>query len=78
MAPRNFRRLVAAPTDLLQRVYNQQVVLEHIFTRGITAYGTVRVTNRSFDKRVLVQYTNDRCTMVPEAISRRGSIALRL
>jgi uncharacterized UBP type Zn finger protein len=48
------------PTDLLQRVYDQQVVLEHIFTRGNTAYGTIRVTNRSFDKKVFVRYTIDR------------------
>jgi hypothetical protein len=54
--PKDFRY----PTDLLQRVYDQQVVLEHIFTRGITAYGTVRVTNRSFDKEVFVRYTIDR------------------
>ena len=47
------------PIDPIQRVYEQQVVLEHIFTRGITAYGTIRVTNRSFDKEVFVRYTTD-------------------
>jgi len=47
------------PTNLLQRVYEQQVVLESIFTRGMTAYGTVRVNNCSFHKRVIVKFTLD-------------------
>ena len=52
---KNFR----FPTDLLQQVYQQQVVLERIFIRGITAYGTIRVNNCSFHKRIFVKYTTD-------------------
>jgi hypothetical protein len=48
-----------SPTNLLQRVYEQQVVLERIFIRGITAYGTIRVNNCSFHKRVFVRFTID-------------------
>ena len=48
-----------SPGDLFQRVYSQQVVLEHLFTRDLTAYGTIRVTNRAFDKQVSLTYTYD-------------------
>ena len=48
------------PHDVLERVYDQQVILEHIFTRDFIAYGTIRVTNRSFDKQVVIRYTFDR------------------
>jgi len=53
--PKNF----TYPTDLLGRVYQQQVVLENIFTRGITIYGTIRVNNCSFHKKVFVKFTID-------------------
>ncbi|CAF1042015.1 unnamed protein product [Adineta ricciae] len=46
--------------DLLQRVYEEQVALEDMFTRGTTVYGTVRVNNIAFDKRVSVRFTIDR------------------
>ncbi|CAF1432985.1 unnamed protein product [Adineta steineri] len=47
------------PRNLLHRVYKNLVVLEDIFTRNVTAYGTIRVNNCSFDKRVFVRYTID-------------------
>lgn len=47
------------PHNVLERVYDQQVILEHIFTRNFTAYGTIRVTNRAFDKQIVVRYTFD-------------------
>jgi hypothetical protein len=47
------------PKNLLERVYQQQVVLENIFLRELTIYGTIRVNNCSFDKRVFVQFTID-------------------
>lgn len=47
------------PTDLLRRVYEQQVVLENIFIRGLTIYGTIRVNNCSFHKKVFVKFTID-------------------
>ena len=47
------------PTNLLQRVYEQQVALEDMFTRDMTLYGTIRVNNCSFDKRVFVRFTFD-------------------
>ncbi|CAF3507276.1 unnamed protein product [Rotaria sordida] len=53
--PKNFQR----PTNLLQQVYEKQVVLENIFVRSITAYGTVRVNNCSFHKKVSVRFTID-------------------
>lgn len=48
------------PNDVFQRVYDQQVILEHIFIRNWIVYGTIRVTNRAFDKQVVVRYTFDR------------------
>ena len=45
------------PENFLERVYNQQVVLENVFTRDITVYGTVRVNNCSFYKNVFVRFT---------------------
>ena len=48
------------PPNIHQRVYEHQVALESIFTRGLTAYGTVRVNNCSFDKKVFVRFTIDR------------------
>jgi len=47
------------PTDFLHRVYEQQVVLENIFIRGLTIYGTIRVNNCSFHKKVFVRFTID-------------------
>jgi hypothetical protein len=47
------------PPNIHQRVYEQQVALESIFTRGVTAYGTVRVNNCSFHKRVFIKFTID-------------------
>ncbi|CAF1420306.1 unnamed protein product [Rotaria sp. Silwood1] len=52
---KNFQR----STNLLQQVYEKQVVLENIFIRDITAYGTVRVNNCSFDKKVSIRFTID-------------------
>jgi hypothetical protein len=46
-------------TDPLRRIYDQNVILESLFIRGLSAYGTVRVANRSFKKRVVVHSTTD-------------------
>jgi hypothetical protein len=54
-SPKDFK----CPTNLLERVYQQQVALENIFLRELTIYGTIRVNNCSFDKRVFVQFTID-------------------
>ncbi|CAF1108072.1 unnamed protein product, partial [Didymodactylos carnosus] len=48
------------PSNIVQQVYERQVVLECLYTKDISAYGTVRVTNCSFDKKVFVRYTCDR------------------
>ncbi|CAF4224545.1 unnamed protein product [Rotaria socialis] len=53
--PKDFER----SRNLLQQVYEKQVVLEYIFTRGITAYGGIRVNNRGFHKEVSVKYSID-------------------
>ncbi|UJR15329.1 hypothetical protein I4U23_002280 [Adineta vaga] len=53
--PKNFQR----PSNLLQRIYEQQIALEDMFTRGITVYGTVRVNNISFHKHVSIRFTID-------------------
>lgn len=52
---KNFHRR----TNLLQEVYRNQVILEYIFTRGLIAYGTIRVNNCGFDKNVFVKFTID-------------------
>lgn len=48
------------PMNVLERVYEQQVVLERIFIRDLTVYGTIRVNNISFHKKIFVKYTIDR------------------
>ncbi|CAF1632105.1 unnamed protein product, partial [Didymodactylos carnosus] len=50
------------PSNIAQRVYERQVVLECLYTKDISAYGTVRVNNRSFEKKVFVRYTCDQWT----------------
>jgi hypothetical protein len=45
--------------DLAERVNEQHVALESLFVRGLSAYGTIRVNNQSFDKHVFVRYTID-------------------
>lgn len=47
------------PKNLLQQVYEQQVVLEDIFTRNLTIYGSIRVNNCSFNKNVCIRSTID-------------------
>ena len=46
-------------TDVLRRAYDKNVVLESLFIRGLSAYGTIRVTNISFNKWVAVRFTTD-------------------
>lgn len=50
------------PTDVLRRVYVNNVLLESLFIRGLSAYGTIRVTNISFQKWVAVRFTTDQWT----------------
>ena len=46
-------------TDVLRRVHDKKVVLESLFIRDLSAYGTVRVANISFTKWVIVRFTTD-------------------
>jgi uncharacterized UBP type Zn finger protein len=57
--PLQLQKKFKCPVNLLERVYKQQVVLENIFTRGLTAYGSIRVNNCSFHKKVFIRYTID-------------------
>ncbi|CAF1444989.1 unnamed protein product, partial [Didymodactylos carnosus] len=48
-----------SPTNIVQQVYERQVVLECLYIKDISAYGTVRVNNCSFNKKVFVRSTID-------------------
>lgn len=45
--------------DIIPRIYEQQVLLECLYTKDSIAYGTIRVHNCSYQKNVFVRLTND-------------------
>jgi len=47
------------PADLLPRIYNQQIILECLYTKDSIAYGTVRVHNCAYDKRIFARITDN-------------------
>lgn len=47
------------PTDIIPLIYDRQVMLECLYTNDSIAYGTVRVHNLAYDKRVFVRLTED-------------------
>lgn len=48
-----------SPINIIPLIYQQQVLLECLYTKDSTAYGTIRVHNCSYDKRVLIRLTYD-------------------
>ena len=47
------------PKDVVPIIYEQKVLLECLYTKDSTAYGTIRVHNFAYDKRVFVRLTKD-------------------
>lgn len=47
------------PSDILSRIYNQQIILECLYTKDSIAYGTVRVHNCAYDKRIFARVTDN-------------------
>lgn len=48
-----------SPINIIPLIYNKQVLLECLYTKNSTAYGTIRVHNISFEKRVFIRLTYD-------------------
>ncbi|CAM4886794.1 unnamed protein product [Rotaria socialis] len=48
-----------SPTNIIPLIYDRQVMLECLYTNDSTAYGTVRVHNISFEKRVFIRLTDN-------------------
>lgn len=48
-----------SPTDIIPLIFTRKVMLECLYTRDATAYGTVRVHNIAFEKRVFARITEN-------------------
>lgn len=48
-----------SPTNIFPLIYQRQVILECLYTKDSIAYGTVRVHNWAYDKRVFARITED-------------------
>ncbi|CAF1503883.1 unnamed protein product [Rotaria magnacalcarata] len=48
-----------SPTNIIPLIYDRQVMLECLYTKDSAAYGTVRVHNISFEKRVFTRLTDN-------------------
>ena len=49
----------SSPTNILPAIHEQKIMLECLYTKDSTAYGTVRVDNCSYEKCVFVRVTQD-------------------
>ena len=58
LVSRNF----TSPTNIVPVIYDQQILLECLYTKDATAYGTIRVHNLAFEKHVFVRVTEDEWT----------------
>ncbi|CAF1599400.1 unnamed protein product [Adineta ricciae] len=47
------------PTNIIPLIYDQQVMLECLYTKDSIAYGTVRVHNCAYDKRIFARITEN-------------------
>ena len=47
------------PKNIIPIIYEQRVLLECLYTKDSTVYGTIRVHNFVYDKRVFVRLTKD-------------------
>jgi len=48
-----------SPIDIISLIYEKQVLLECLYTKDSIAYGTIRVHNFAYDKRVFIRLTQD-------------------
>ncbi|CAF3860113.1 unnamed protein product [Adineta steineri] len=48
-----------SPTNIIPLVYERQVMLECLYTKDSIAYGTVRVHNCAYDKRIFARITDN-------------------
>jgi hypothetical protein len=48
-----------SPTNIIPLIYQQQILLECLYTNEATAYGTIRVHNRAYDKQVFARLSDD-------------------
>ncbi|CAF3147199.1 unnamed protein product, partial [Rotaria sp. Silwood2] len=48
-----------SPTNIIPLIYEQQVMLECLYTKDSIAYGTVRVHNRAYEKRVFARISEN-------------------
>ncbi|CAF1090797.1 unnamed protein product [Adineta ricciae] len=48
-----------SPTNIIPLIYDQQVMLECLYTKDSIAYGTVRVHNCAYDKRIFARITDN-------------------
>lgn len=52
-------KFFTSPTNIIPLIYQRQVMLECLYTKDSIAYGTVRVHNTAYDKRVFARVTDD-------------------
>jgi len=61
--PKNQYYLVSkyftSPTDIIPLIYQRQIILECLYTKDSVAYGTIRVHNCAYDKRVFARVTEN-------------------
>jgi hypothetical protein len=48
-----------SPTNIIPLIYEKKVLLECLYTKDSTAYGTIRVHNCTYNKRVFIRLTKD-------------------
>jgi hypothetical protein len=52
-------KFFTSPTDIIPLIYERQILLECLYTKDSIAYGTVRVHNCAYDKRVFARITEN-------------------
>jgi hypothetical protein len=48
-----------SPTNIIPLIYERQIILECLYTKDSIAYGTARVHNCAYDKRVFARLTDN-------------------
>jgi hypothetical protein len=48
-----------SPTDIIPLIYERQILLECLYTKDSSAYGTIRVHNCAYDKHVFARITEN-------------------
>ena len=48
-----------SPTDIIPLIYERQILLECLYTKDAIAYGTIRVHNCAYDKRIFARITEN-------------------